>query len=373
MVYLIQGPGHGGLTKTVRDSSPIRSLPWCLAALILAGCGWISADGPWNEPSSPTPAQGTVSLTVSVLVPDGGRPVAGASIEVTDDADTLVAEGVTDAYGEALLPEVPIGRHTLAARIGHLAGWRVIDFAAGLEGQVMEPLRLEAGDPVVLDVRDAEARLWDPVARRLEELGLTSVREGPESAAAAGALFALPAGLYEYGLVLIGGDLDYPALLDDDQAMSGLWDHLQAGGGLYLSGPAWPLLLALAPGAVELSDGVSDFGYTEARVVSPELAEQLGWSRVGVPMSAGLPVLTGAGAGASVLLSGEVETTSGEVLDGPMLVEVPVGEGTVVYATFTAPEPRADEWWLGDPAAWELPDGSWEGRGAAIDRALLAL
>jgi hypothetical protein len=68
-----------------------------------------------------------------------------------------------------------------------------------------------------------------------------------------------------------------------------------------------------------------------------------------------------------------VETEGEEVVDGPLMVEVEVGAGRILYVSFAAPEPRADEWWYGDPAAWELADGSWEGRGAAIDRMLLRL
>ena len=341
--------------------------------VLVAGCGWISADGPWNEQPTPTPPEGPVSLAVSVLTPDGGRTVAGATVEVTDEAGEVVAEGVTDPSGGVILEAVPVGRQTLGVGIGHLAAWRVIDLAPEPPTLELAPLRLEGALPVVLDVRDEESRFADPVGRRLEELGLSSVREGPESAAAAADLFALPAGLFEYGLVLIGGDLDYPALLDDDQAMAGLVDHLEDGGGLYLSAAAWPLLVALAPGAIDVSGEVTDFGYVEGRVGQEELVEQLGWSRVGVPLAAGLPVLTGAGAVAVVWLSGEVETGAGGAVDGPLMVQVEVGEGSVLYVTFTAAEPRADEWWQGDPAAWELPDGSWEGRGAAIDRLLLRL
>ena len=370
MLYLFQGASEGRLTKTVLDSTPGAALvPWLACLSLLGGCGWIAADGPWNDPPEPTPLAGVVDLRVAVLTPDGGRAVAGAEVEVVDDDGAVIASAATGPEGEAWLLDVPAARLTLSVRTGHLAAWRVIDPSPEPVEQELAPLRLEAGSPVVLDVRDADGRLADPVGSRLEELGLTSVRPGPESAAAAAQLFALPAGLYEYGLVLIGGELNYPALLADDQAMSGLWDHLQDGGGLYLSGGAWPLLLALAPGAVELSDEASDFGYVEARVADPTWAEHLAWDRVGVPMSAGLPVLEAAGTGARVLLEGEVETATGQRVDGPLMV----GVGAVVYATFAAPEPRPDEWWQGDPAGWELADGSWEGRGAVIDRALLQL
>ena len=221
-------------------------------------------------------------------------------------------------------------------------------------------------------MRDAASLDLDPVGRRLEALGLQSVREGPGSAAAAAQLFALPVGLAEYGLVLVGGDLDYPALLSDPQAMAGLVDHLEGGGGLYLSGAAWPLLLALAPDAVEVCPSTTDFGYVEASVSHEELLEQLDWSRVGVPLAAGLPVLDGMGEGVA-WLTGEVQTAELGLVDGALMVEVEVGNGRVLYVTFNASEPRADEWWLGDPEPWELPDGSWDGRGAAIDRMLLRL
>jgi hypothetical protein len=74
-----------------------------------------------------------------------------------------------------------------------------------------------------------------------------------------------------------------------------------------------------------------------------------------------------------VWLTGEVETASGALVDGPLVLDLPFGAGRIVYVSFAAAEPRSDEWWQGSPSAWSLPDGSWDGRGTIVDRMLLRL
>ena len=74
-----------------------------------------------------------------------------------------------------------------------------------------------------------------------------------------------------------------------------------------------------------------------------------------------------------VLLRGEVTDSEGGIVSSPLVFELDVGPGRIVYVSFPAPEPRAEEWWSGSPAAWTLPDGSWDGAGGLIDRLFFRL
>jgi hypothetical protein len=345
------------------------TLSWIL--LTSAGCGWAAADGSWNDPvPEPTP-EISAAVAGEVLTPDGDRSVSEAAVELLNEAGARVGTGVTDPFGVWAFDGVPAGRYTVLAAIGHFQS--AADFDVEAAEVVVPALRLSNTLPIVLDVRDEAGRAFDPVGARLEALGLVSVRTGPESGAVAASSFGQPQGLFEYGLVLLGGDLDWTLVAADVPAMDGLEDFVRAGGGLVVSGSAWPVLAALVPGVIEVVEGdVAAFGYTEA-YADPTLVKQLQWQGVGVPIREGMRLVEGIADHAHLALAGDVVTLSGDVVTSALAVEIELGEGTVLFLSFAAPEPRADEWWQGDPATYRLPDGSWDGRGAALDRLLLRL
>ena len=351
---------------------PRISLPVLLSLLAAVGCDWAAADGPWNDPPEPTPEVVLLTAVGEVTTPDGARPVAGAVVRLQDDAGT-VAEVGTGSTGRFEVEALPPGAYSVDVVAGHFGMTTVVELSEGPAVFDLGALRLSSTRPVVLDVRDAAAGSFDPVDERLGAMGLASVRVGPSTSAGAADLFATPQGLFEYGLVLIGGDLGWSSLTEDEQAMDGLRDYLEAGGGLYLSGEAWPVLEALVPGAVVVAEAVAGYGYVRADVDDVALLEGLAWDGVGVPMVEGTPLFQAAGPGVEVLLSGEVDAVDGGPVAGPLAVRTTFGAGRIAYVTFRAAEPRADEWWQGSPAPWSLPDGSWDGRGAAIDRVLLGL
>ena len=132
------------------------------------------------------------------------------------------------------------------------------------------------------------------------------------------------------------------------------------------------MLDALAPGSVQPL-GLATGGFVLADVADPVLAEQLQWETAGVPVPKDNQLLL-SGEGAEPLLSAVVrEGLEGEGTEADLLIRVPVGNGEVVISSFLAPAPRVDGWWMGNPEAFELPDGAWDGRGAVLDRVLLQL
>ena len=339
--------------------------------MTLVGCGWSAADGPWNDPTpEPTP-EVRATLEVTVVTPDGARQVAGVALELLDPQGDSVAVGSSGSFGTWTVPDLPAGTWSVRARTGHFesaASFEVVD-----RDVVLDSLRLSRSLPVVLDVRDEEGRTFDPVPARLEAMGLTSLRAGPESASVAAGSFAQPQGLFEYGLVLLGGTIDWAAVAADRAAMDGLEDFVRAGGGLVVGASARPVIEELVPGALDFVVGdVAAFGYTEA-YTDAALIDHLQWHGVGVPILEGMPLVEDLAPHAHVALAGDVETVAGEVVTAALAVEIDLGEGTVLFVAFAAPEPRADEWWFGDPDPYRLPDGSWDGRGAILDRLLLRL
>ncbi|MCP4872946.1 MAG: hypothetical protein GY898_30000 [Proteobacteria bacterium] len=308
---------------------------------------------------------------MTVLTPDGNRHVAGAALELLDDTGEPVAAGVSDVFeGRWAVEDLPAGAYSFVARTGHFEAAAAFDV---VDGDVELALRLSSSLPVVLDVRDEAGRTFDPVPARLEAMGLTSVRQGPESASVAADSFAQPQGLFEYGLVLLGGELDWSVVADDPAAVDGLEDFVRAGGGLVIGASAQPVLEALIPGALDFLVGeTAAFGYTEA-YTDAALIEHFQWHGVGVPILEGMPLVEDVADHANVALAGGVENLAGELVTAALAVEVELGEGTVLFVTFAAAEPRADEWWFGDPDPYRLPDGSWDGRGAVLDRLLLRL
>ena len=231
-------------------------------------------------------------------------------------------------------------------------------------------LCLDRSTPQALVLRAPIAESTDLLGQRLSGLGLVHVHDGPDNAAEAAQILASPAGLVEYGIVALLGGLDADALASSVGALDGLRDHLEDGGGVLLAADAWPVLEALAPGAIRLLDEVASGGWLEAGVVSDDLAEQLQWDLVGIPLPKDAPLFEVIDAEA--LVSATVPTGAGDVT-ADLLVRVPALGGTVVLSSFLAPPPRADSWWMGDPAEVQLPDGAWDGRGALIDRVVLGL
>jgi len=340
-------------------------------SLICVGCGWSAADGPWNDSTLESTPEVLAAVTLSVVTPDGGRAVAGADVELLDVAGEPIAVGVSGPFGGFSAEGLAPGRVAVVARTGHFEAASVADLEGGAVG--LPPLRLSSTLPVVLDVRDEAGRTFDPVGARLDALGLASVRQGPESGAAAADSFAQPQGLFEYGLVLLGGDLDWTVVAGDPAAIDGLEDFVRAGGGLVIGASARPVLEALLPGVLYFVAGDSAaFGYTEAYTDAP-LIDHFQWHGVGVPVVEGMPLVDELAEHAHVALAGDVQTLAGGVVTAALAVEVALGEGTVLFVAFAAPEPRADEWWQGDPDPYRLPDDSWDGRGAVLDRLLLRL
>ncbi len=367
--------------KKVRRRLPLRMpggwkggrLGVALSAALVCGCDWAAVDGPWNEETTQPSAPDLLRARGTVVTPDGGRSVAGVDLQSVDAPGEVVGVARSGAEGGWEIEGIEPGRYTLTATTGHFVGVAIVDLQPDPPEQEVEPIRLSGTTPIVLDVRSDDGGLVDPVDLRLTAMGSVSVRQGPETGADAAALFAVPQGLGEYGLVLVDGTLDQAPITDSPAALAGLVDFLEGGGGLYLSGEAWTLVDALAPGALEVHSERSAFGYVTADVVLPALSEELGWSRVGVPLVEGMSLPLAAGEGAIPWLRGDVETTSGALVETDLMVEIPFGAGSILYVPFRAPEPRADEWWGGSPTPWSLPDGSWDGRGAAVDRGLLRL
>lgn len=345
-----------------------------LCALTLSACDWAAVDGPWNEDQPQAVPPDPVSGSGIVSSPDGSRPIYGVSLRWETALGEEAAAIATDPEGGWSVEGLEAGYYSLGASRGHFSAVQALSWDSPGQHFEEEPLRLSRYQPVVLDVRSPDWALEDLVAGRLEGLGLTAVRDGPTDVATAAELFAQPQGLSENHLILLGGGFDWSSLAQDEAALGGLEDFLAAGGGLYLSVEAWPVFNALAAEeVVSLHPEPSTYQFVEADVLEPVLVEELGWPRIGVPLTAGQPILQVAGGAVRLLLEGEVEDALGAVVEAPLAIELDWGEGRVTLVGFRAPESRPDEWWQGSPAAWTLSDGSWDGRGALIDRLFFRL
>lgn len=329
-----------------------------LFLLLLPGCDWSAADGPWNHGDD----DDAVGFTVqgSVCVPDGLRGAPAVAVRWSDTLEQEVFAGTTDPWGDYSVPDLAGGRYTVTVGDGVFGAVGV----ANVESDAQLPsLCLDRSRPQALVLRTELASATDLIDARLLGLGLEHVHEGPSDAADAGQLLGSPAGLVDYGVVAVAGELDFDALAAEPGALDGLREFLGRGGGLYLSGEAWPLLELLAPGRVTPS-GVEGTGFFEATVVNAALADSLQWDRVGLRLDPGA-LLFEPSEDVAVLLEADV---AGAV---PVLLRTDVEGGTVVLSSFLAAAPRPGEWWIGEPDGQTLPDGSWDGRGAVLDRVVL--
>lgn len=344
--------------------------PLCGLALLglvaAPGCDWAAADGPWNQTDDEDDAP-SVLVSGSVCTPNGLRGVPGVPVSLTDAEDTLVAATTTDPWG-AWQVEVAPGRYTvLAGTADGFSAGSAVQVAAEDEVLDAPATCFGAARPQAFVLESAAST--DRLGARLTGLGLTRVHEGPSSPAAAGQLLGSPQGLEDYGIAALLDELDLSTMLSQAGAVDGLRDHVEAGGLLFLVGDAVPALDALLPGAVTALGGAAVTGWVGATVEDAVLEEHLQWSRVGVPYAKDTPLFQ-AGEG-DVLLRATLEGPDGPVT-ADLLTRFPLGDGTIVLSSIPAPTPRADGWWIGDPEAWTQGDGSWDGRGAVLDRVLLA-
>lgn len=336
---------------------------------LLLGCGWSAADGPWNS-RPPVDEPTGVGARGVICAPDGLRGAPGLSLSWRDALEAEVLRETTDPWGAYEAADLDPGRYTVEVGEGVFTGLGIATLVAG-EPQ-LPPLCLDRSRPQAIVFRTELASATDLIDDRLDGLGLEHVHDGPVDAGAAGQLLGSPMGLVDYGVVAIAGQLDFEALAAEPGALDGLLEFLERGGGLYLSGEAWPVLDLLAGGRVEPAT-VSTTGYVEADVVDLALSEQLQWDTVGLRLHADSVLFDEPGAGVDVLLRGLVTTDDGAQYDAPLLLRTEVSGGTVLLSSFLAPGPRTGDWWIGDPTDQLLPDGSWDGRGAVLDRLILQL
>lgn len=333
---------------------------------VLTGCDWAAADGPWNTVED---VEEVVTHLVggSVCAPSGLHDVPGLQVEVRNAEDAVVAEAETDALGEWAVA-LGAGRYTVEAGVGgQFAGFdSVVVDGDDVGGRVC----LQGGAPEALVLAGPAAQGSDLLRQRLSGLGLAHVHAGPSTTDDVIQLLASPAGLVDYGVVALLGDLDHAALAADAGALGGLRDHLERGRAVYLSSLAWPVADALAPGRLSVEGEGAAGSWVEADA-SDLWAGWLDWPVVGVPVAKDLPLLRGADGDA--LLTAGVETTGGAVVSADLLLRWEQDGGTVVLASFLAPPPRADGWWMGEPDVPAGSDGAWDGRGAVLDRVLLQL
>jgi hypothetical protein len=376
---------------------PAPALPWLPPLFpLLPACDWAAADGPWNAP--PEGEEPTLLRPLgSTCTPDGERGAGFVSVTWTDVVDDVAFESVSDAWGDWQGTPLAAGRYTVRLDAGRWDGLATVvlpepssltgsgDGAGGDGGPVrdlrIDPLCLGAERPRALVARGAGTAPTDAVLERIRGLGLLHAQEGPSDATALADLLATPQGLSEYGIVALGGGLDLASLTDDDAALGGLFDFLAAGGGLYLSAEAWELAESLLPGSVHPAAERSADHWTQAALLDPLLAEALQWGGVGLPLPEGAFVAApfseetgGPPKGVEILAAADVELASGAALaQSPLLLRSHALGGALIWSAVPAPLPAPDEWWMGSPLPWSLPDGTWDGRGALLDRVFLGL
>ncbi len=338
-----------------------------IMASLLLGCGWSAADGPWNDPTPDDEPAAATGQGV-VCAPDGARGVPGLTVTWRDALEVEVLRETTDPWGAYEAVDVGPGRYTVEVGERVFTGLGIANLDVG--DSTLPPLCLDRSRPQALVLRTELASATDLISDRLEGLGLEHVHDGPDDPGEAGQLLGSPAGLVDYGVLAIAGRLDFEALAGEAGALDGLLEFLGRGGGLYLSGEAWPMLDLLAAGRVTPSE-VRASGFVEADVADMVLAEQLQWDRVGVRLHPDAVLFAEPESEVDVLVRGLVTESDGQTYEAPLLMRTEVNGGTVLLSSFLAPGPRSGEWWIGDPSAQLLPDGSWDGRGAVLDRLIL--
>jgi hypothetical protein len=332
--------------------------------LLCAGCDWAAADGPWNRPP-PTPAAELGGVDGVVCSPDG-RPVAGAPVfaEPADGSEPMLLQA--DEEGGFALPSLPPGSWTLSSATRHFSGERRVEVGAGVAAV---ELCFDSHEPRALVLRGPDAAWGDRVLERLRGFDLDIAHAGADDGDGVASLLSTPQGLADYELAAIGGGLGPEAIVEHDAAMNGLRDFLERGGGLYLSGDAWPLLEALAPGSLSPHGQPADHDDVLADVHGP-LAGWLGADAVALPVAAGQALFDATGATVDVLVDAEVRDAQRQPVVSPLVLQADVLGGTVVYVGLRAPEPEAGEWWQGPSEAW---GEDWDARAAVIDQLLLRL
>ena len=299
--------------------------------------------------------------------------VGGVAVVWEDALDAIVLDETTAADGSYAAEVVPAGRYTARLSIGHFAGIGTVRVVDDEAAQELGALCLDRGDPRALVFGAEVDDPADAVDERLEGLGLVHVQLGPSTAAGMAEHLSTPQGLSEYGLVAVSGHLDYETLLNNSAGVGGIEDFLGSGGGLYLSGSAHQVLAALDPEAIAVGEEQGRAQYVLASVVDPAVSEALGVEQLGIPLDSDTPLPTAFGASWEVVVEGEVELPSGEVVLRPLVARGTLVGGRALYSAVRAPQPAAGEWWRGSPQDFSLPDGTWDGRGALLDRLLLEL
>ncbi len=205
---------------------------------------------------------------------------------------------------------------------------------------------------------------------RFLEMGQLHIHEAPAVGDAAIPLITAPQGLFDYGLVVFEHGYDLAPILAEPRAITAITDLLGSGGGLYLEGDAGRLLDALRPGAVTWETAAEE-GRIFAEFADSTLQASIDWPSVSLRLPAEAPV-------ALATLGLPLVEATVPLLDGsesPVWLALRFVEPSfgVVWCAAVAPAPRGTDWWSGDPSDWTLPDGSWDGRGALVDRLLLSL
>lgn len=315
-----------------------RSLLLISTLALAAGC-------PTEDPSPFRGVTPDAGIRGVICEPNGVNESAGANVALFPDEDEdgvpdaggALATAVTDYSGEFLLENIGGGTYVAEARKGH----RIFSFPVVSTGGIQQRLERQCfpGDSAAVAMIEGSC---DNPASVLEGLGYT-VESLDETELG---LLTNPAELDPWDVLLAPCGLPTDWMPQAETVGTVLADWVASGGGLYVSGDAWPLLEAIDP---ELIDFVGDededpeapnvgFGVeVSAQVSDPSLSEALGgtleivysdnWSMIETPTE-----------GWGLLAFGTVQTLSGQFFqDAPlamMLRSQGQESGPILYTTF---------------------------------------
>jgi hypothetical protein len=264
-------------------------------------------------------------VTGTVTSPNGNVPIPGATVSIASYL-AYTDSTTTDSTGKYTFNNVPDGNYTLTATKGNWWGQITISVEGGsVSGDTQIPFDTDASDIAVVQGS------YDSVETVLDDLGVSYT-------------FIYESDLANYstisGFKIIflncGCDTSYAS---DSTVQTNLQNFISGGGSLYASDWAYEYVEDTWSSAIDFpaDPKIGDSQEITADVVDTALADYLGSTTVPIIFNLGSwVVMSGAGAGTTIHISGDFTTYDGPMTGEPILVSFsPATDGgRVVYTSF---------------------------------------
>ncbi len=312
-----------------------------LSLASLAGCVGLSGEDTFRRSGANSGgAEGTICL------PGGIEGVRGARVEVyadddmdeVPDSDTVIASTFTDIDGNFVFEDLTAGSYVATANRGHFDLSFAFTFVAGNRATVA-PSCFEVDEVAITQIDgscDDPKSGYEDMGFEVTTLG-TSDQEWLD-------LLTNANDVDDVEILLLPCGLPEDWLPQGPTISTVLYDWMDAGGSLYVSGDAWPVIEAIDADALDmLRDDLDldapEVGFGEvitARIVDQELTPHFPNGTARIRMTDGWPVVSAVGEGMSVIVDGPAATIDFENVDNaPLMAQRTLVEGGgFIYSTF---------------------------------------